>query len=95
VYSGSYHPDYEAIEQRGSAFSEYLQLRDEVEERSPLGSLELGVDPLKKWRHRSSAVAGLSGLALERLPEMFEIIRRDLTTDLPPWRISPIVSAWL
>jgi hypothetical protein len=65
VYNGSYHPDYDMLERRCWALAESLCLRDEVEDRSPQVGPELGVDPWGQWRHRSSAVTGMGGLALD------------------------------
>jgi hypothetical protein len=64
-YNGFYHPDYDLLERRGWALSEHLHLLDEIEEESPQVGPELGVGPWRQWKHRSSAVSGMGGLAPE------------------------------
>jgi hypothetical protein len=64
VYNGSYHADYDMLEQRGCALVEYLCLRDEVEERTPQVWTELGADPWGQEKRRSSTATGMGHLAL-------------------------------
>jgi hypothetical protein len=65
VYGGSYHPDYDMLEWRGWALSEYLFLRDEEKEKSPQVGVEQWADLGTQQTPRSSAVTGMADLAGE------------------------------
>jgi hypothetical protein len=65
LWRGSFHPDYEELQRRGHVLAEDLALRDQYEDSEPDNSLEPGFNTWDQAKRRSSAVSGMSVLALE------------------------------
>jgi hypothetical protein len=65
VSNGYYQDDLDPLQRRGYTLAKYLHLSDEMndEEDEPSNSLPGGVDFWRQWKHRSSVVSGISGLA--------------------------------
>jgi hypothetical protein len=59
VYNGVFRNDSDILKLRGHALEQYLQLRDEVEERMDHG--EDGIDALPHWSGGGAGVAQLQG----------------------------------